>query len=118
MIITETTLGTVKKIVFDWTNDDAGRVIGWTTKVYSGRLIAVQSVPNAFTPPPNDYDILLYDADGMDLMHGLGFDINPGDVTAYWTEEDKLGAAMHSKLQFTTHDAGAGKKGVTVFWIR
>lgn len=73
--ITQThyTLGSVRKVVFTCTADAANGSFPATaiTEKFEGRLIALETNPGT-TAPTDDYDIAITDAEGLDVLRGVG----------------------------------------------
>lgn len=63
-------VGHVRRIVIDWTSDDTTGAVTATTKKIVGQLIKVVTNPGA-TAPTDNYDIVISDADGLDLLSSL-----------------------------------------------
>ncbi len=115
--ITETRVGSVKKIKFDWLSDDsAGTVAGTTTYAYSGRFIGLITVPSGVTAPDNLYDITLVDGDGVDLLLGAG--LNRSNVNTEFVVEAAMAGVSHSKLTIAIAAAGNAKLGIAYLLIR
>ncbi|MBE9509141.1 MAG: hypothetical protein IMY86_13975 [Chloroflexi bacterium] len=115
--ITEVMLGTVKKLTFTWTSTSLGVAGVVTTEVYDGRVLAVIQVPNLGNPPTNLYDVVVNDADGFDVLHGLGANLSNAADTIK-TQEDKTGAVGYSKLTLAVSAAGDSNQGKTILFIR
>lgn len=59
-------VGSVNRIVVDWTSDGSGNA-DTTTKKITGRLIKGVTNPGA-TAPTDDYDIAITDPEGLDVL--------------------------------------------------
>lgn len=115
--ITETTHGSVKKIKFAWTSDDAaGTATGTTTVPYSGRFIGLITVPSAVTAPDVNYDITITDVDGVDLLLGAG--ANRHNINTEFVAEASMAGVAHSKLTLNVAAAGNAKLGEVYLLIR
>lgn len=114
--ITEITACSVKKIIFDWTADSDGNASDTTDSAYDGELIALATVPDGDTPPSDNYDATLTDANGHDVLinGGLNRDTSNTEIV----KRADLGAVSGSKLTFNISGAGSGGKGVAVVWLR
>ena len=66
-------VGNVRKVVFTCTADAADGSFPSTalTTKFEGRLIAIETNPGA-TAPTDNYDIVLTDAQGLDVLQGVG----------------------------------------------
>ena len=116
--IVETTCGSVKKIQFTWvshTDGTLGTAAAITTNEYSGEVILLKTDPSA-TAPTDDYDVLVSDADGDDVLAGGGVDRDTANVE--YVQGTSLGAVAHSKLTLSLVGAGDTKEGVATIWIR
>jgi len=117
--LTEETFGTVKKITCAWTSEDGGGSAGkaqkTTTNIYSGEIIRLVTDPGA-TAPSDDYDIYVYDEDGMDVLMAAGKDrdtVNTEQVLG-----TSLGCVANDKLTFYVENAGNAKIGTIYLYIR
>jgi hypothetical protein len=116
--LTETRSGPLKKVVWDWLCTDAGAVSSQTSYPYSGEIIEAAFVPDGGgTQPTTGYDATILDADGLDVLNGLGADLGNA-ATVYKVQTDKLGAVASSKLTLTIANAGNAKGGVVHLFIR
>lgn len=118
---TETTIYTVKKIVFDWlsgTGDDAGAASSASTNYFTGLIQRVVQIPDAAaTQPTAAYDVVVNDDDGVDVLHGLGANL-ANDATTVKDYTDGLGAVVNSKLALAVTNAGDAKGGKTIIYLR
>jgi len=117
-VVTEYRVNSVKKIHFDWTTDTSGAVTQATTYAYDGRVIDVVFTPDsAGTQPTNAYDVTLTDADGTDVLNGLGADLSNAAAVRK-VQEDKTGAVAGSVLTLNVANAGENKGGLVDVYIR
>lgn len=58
--------GAIRKIICDWTSNASGAAAG-TTKKIVGRLLKGVTDPSA-TAPTDDYDIVITDEEGVDVL--------------------------------------------------
>lgn len=116
VVPTEVVHGSVKKVTFAWTSSAGGAADGATTKPYDGRLIAVTTDPDGTDIPTDNYDVVVSDADGQDVLLGAGADRDTAN-TEYILEAN-LGAVAGSPLTLAVTNAGNAKKGVVVVWLR
>jgi hypothetical protein len=117
--ITEKTAFSVKEIIWDWLSTDAGVVVGSvTTYPYTGRCIYCSLESDAATTDPTDqWDCTVKDADGVDVLKGLGADVTKA-ATVYKADSDGLGAVVESKLTLAVSGAGNAKGGIVRLFIR
>lgn len=115
---TEVTYTTVKKITWDWLSTDLGVVTSATTASFDGELIAAVFDPDAAgTQPTNAYDVTITDADGMDVLSGLGADLSNA-ATVIKKHTDGLGAVAGSVLTLNVSNAGDAKGGIVALYLR
>lgn len=63
--------GNVRRIIIDWTSDDATGAVTATTRKVVGRLLKVITDPGSPAPTAN-YDIAITDDESVDILSGLG----------------------------------------------
>lgn len=114
--ITEKKFGTIKKVTFAWTSDAAGAADGVTTEVYDGKLVGQTTIPSAGVAPTDNYDIVVNDADGHDVLLGAG--ANRDTANTEHVAEASLGAVAPSKLTLAVTNAGNAKAGTLILYIR
>lgn len=67
----------VVKITMDWLCSDGGIVSGTKLPFLAGEILAVKFIPDAGGTIPTDaYDVTLLDDDGVDVLLGLGANLN------------------------------------------
>ena len=111
----ETTIGSVRQIVFSWLTDGSGDATATATgKEYSGDLIKVLYVPGT-TTPSNLYDITLTDGDSYDLLAGQGTDCPNGSTLVI---TGGLLPVATSAISLTVANGGAIKTGKVVIYLR
>lgn len=117
MAVTETDPhGSVKKIVWSWTSDAGGDVTIASTKVYDGKLILLETDPDGVAAPTDNYDIVLNDGDGFDVLLGTG--ANRDTANTERVAEASLGAVAGSLLTLVVANAGNAKQGVVTLFVR
>ncbi len=119
--LTETTHTSVKRVYWDWLCTDAGVVLSATTKTYDGLLERAVFIPDnpggGGTQPTNAYDITITDADGVDVLAGLGADTT-NNATVVKTHANGLTAVAGSILTLNVSNAGNAKGGITILYLR
>jgi hypothetical protein len=119
VVLTEETFGTVKKITCAWTSEngggDAGKAGKTTTNAYSGEVIRLVTDPGS-TAPTDNYDVYVYDEDGMDVLMGAGVDRDTADTEQVLASS--LGCVANDKLTFYVENAGDAKVGKIYLYIR
>ena len=116
MAVTETVHASMKKLVFAWTSDAGGDVTIASVEVYDGKIISLQTNPDGVAAPTDNYDIVLNDVDGFDVLLGAGANrdtANTEDVAS-----SSLGAVAGSKLTLVVSNAGNAKQGVVTLFVR
>jgi hypothetical protein len=116
MAVTETTHGSCKKIVWAWTSDTSGDAEEVTAEAYDGKLVGLTTIPDAVAAPTVDYDIVVTDSGGHDVLLGAGADRHTS-ATEH-VAEASLAAVAASKLTLTVSAAGSEKEGVVVLYVR
>ena len=114
-VITEETFGTVQKVKFAWT-DAAGSADGTTTKSYSGAVERLVTVPSGTAAPSADYDVVINDADGTDILMGAGADRHTSNTEQ--VNASSLGIVANDQLTLAITNAGGSKEGIVYLYIR
>ena len=114
----ETRHTSVKRIMWDWLSATGGAVTSATTYAYDGLLERVVFDPDAGGTLPSDaYDVTITDADGNDVLAGLGANLAQGS-TVVKTHADGLTAVAGSKLTLNVSAAGDEKGGIVIVYLR
>lgn len=115
--ITEETIGSVKKVKFEWTSSAAGAADGTTTKTYNGEIIRLVTVPGTVAAQPTDlYDVAVNDEDTTDILMGAG--VNRSNVNTEQVLASSLGCVANDKLALAVTNAGNAKSGTVYLYIR
>ncbi len=118
---TAATNGRMKTITFSWTSDDTtGAVTGSTTDTINGLVYGLKTNPGS-TAPTDNYDITVTDADGLDVLGGVGADRDTAN-TEYAAAKDGAGNVVpipvSGVLTINVSNAGNSKVGVaTLFYL-
>lgn len=112
----EVLFSTVRKLTFAWTSAADGSADATTTAAFDGKLLAVTTIPSGVAAPSADYDVVLTDADGHDVLLGSG--ANRSDTLTEHVAEASLGFVAGSKLTLAVTNAGNAKSGTVVVWLR
>jgi hypothetical protein len=109
----------VKKLKIAWTSDASGVVSGTaSTYRYDGELVYYAAVPGTGDDQPTDnYDVTLLDDSSLDVLNGLGTNMNQA-ATTYKDRFDGLGAVANSTLTLGVSAAGGANKGTVYVMIR
>jgi len=112
----------VKQIKWVWLSGTAaapaglGTVTSATTAILNGVIESVTQIPGG-TTPTTLYDVTITDANGVDVLCGLGANLSSA-VTTYKTKADGLGAVVNSALTLNVSNAGSAKTGTTIITLR
>ena len=116
VVTTEETFGSVKKISFDWLSSAGGAADATTTYIYNGQLLRMVLFPDAAgTQPTDQYDVLLNDADGYDLLNGQG--ANCSNAATHELTVG-LGAVAGDALTLGVTNAGNATGGIVTVYLR
>ncbi len=106
----------IDKIVFLWTSDDtAGTATAVTANKYTGELIRFITDPGDVAPTDN-YDIVITDSDGYDVLHGAG--LNRDTANTEQVLAASLGCCFDTVLTLAISNAGNAKTGSIFLYIR
>lgn len=114
--VVENRLNVVKKIVWSWLSHTDGTASLATTLPYTGEIIRLVTVPDAVAAPTTLYDVAVTDADSVDCLMGAG-----ADRSATVTEQvlgSSLGCVAGDILTLAITNAGSGKEGTVILYIR
>ena len=119
---TEETFGVIKKISWAWTAHTDGKVAVATTNAetdnfYNGEIVRLVTVPDGTTAPSDNYTVLVYDDDDVDVLiaaaNGNRDTANTEQVLA-----SSLGVVANDKLTLYVEGAGSGGKGTVHLYVR
>ena len=113
--LTERAHTSVKKITWAWTSDSSGDADKVTTNAYSGEIVLLTTDPGG-TAPTDNYDVVVNDADGDDVLLGAG--ANRDTATTEHVQGTSLGAVSGQVLNCVVSNAGDGKDGEVHLYIR
>ena len=116
VVTTEETFGTVKKVSFAWTSSSGGAADATTTNVFSGAIMRLVTVPDGTDAPTDNYDVVVDDADGNDVLMGAGADRDTANTEQVLASS--LGIVANDKLTLAVTNAGNAKKGTVILYIR
>jgi hypothetical protein len=115
--ITENNLGTVRRIKFAYTADASGSAGATTTEYYNGDLVSAMLIPTTGSAPSDNYDVLINDADSVDVLGGLGGN-SSCSANDYFTKEDGLLSVVDSQLTLAITNAGNATLGTVIIDLR
>jgi hypothetical protein len=109
--------GGLERVKWAWTCSSAGAADDSTTAVYNGVLMRFVTVPGTSSDAPTAaYDVTIKDADGIDLLNGLGAD-RSATATEQKVLSDGLCVMQSSTLTLGVTNAGDVKKGTVYLYI-
>jgi len=115
---------TVKKVSIDWLSDASGDATV-DTKALSGQILRVVFKPDSGgTQPTNLYDVVLNDADGLDVLAGLGANLanNANTQVVPVVTDGNAGnmapVAVDGVLSLAVSNAGDAKGGEIHIYMR
>jgi hypothetical protein len=116
--------GPVNTVIAAWTSDGSGDASGTCTAI-SGEVIKAVTDPGAAAPTA-DYDIVLTDADGLNILTGANDDLTDRHTSTtqevyFWkelgTNAGVLYPVVNGPITFTVSNAGDTKTGtIKLFW--
>lgn len=116
---------TVNKQYVDWTSNSSGTATA--TVILNGVLLAVVFKPNTSTTQPTDnYDVVVTDPQGYDILSGLGANLSNSATTKKCpliaatdgTTTTAVPGAVAGSHTVTVTNAGSAKTGTIVFYYR
>ena len=114
--IAEETYGSMKKLTWTWLCDASGDADGQTTEVYTGAIRRLVTNPDDSDAPTDNYDIVVNDEDGNDVLMGAG--ANRDTANTEQVLASSLGVVANDKLNLVVSNAGNAKKGVVYLYLR
>lgn len=116
----EETFSHIKKVAFSWISGSEGGDAGKATKTtecsYTGEVVRLVTVPDAVDAPTDNYDIVINDEDGTDILMGAG--ANRDTANTEQVAASSLGIVANDRLSLVVTNAGNAKKGVVYVYIR
>lgn len=114
--IVEVTHSSIKKITFDWLSSSGGAADATTTEYFDGVFLAVSFEPDSGgTAPSDNYDVVLEDADGRDLLLAQGANL---DLAINEAVVSRMLPVAKSQITLGVTNAGDAKGGVVTVWLR
>ena len=116
-LVEDTNIYGLKKVKATWASDTAGAASATTSNKYSGVIVRAIFTPDGGGTQPTDaYDVVINDADGYDLLNGLGANLSNA-ATVQKTMNDGLTYMLGSTLAFSISNAGETKGGIITLYI-
>lgn len=114
---TEVTHRPLRLVKFAWTSSAGGAADATSTGYFTGVIEKAKFVPGAGGSQPTDnYDVVINDADGDDVLAGGG--ANRSNASTQWVQGSSLGAVVESQLTLAVTNAGDAKTGEVHLYIR
>jgi hypothetical protein len=114
---TEVMFDVIKKVTFDWESSSSGAADGTTTNYFTGEVIRMITDPGTAAPTA-DYDIVVNDADGYDILHGAGADRHTSNTEQVLSGTGVLGSCVATRLTLAVTNAGDTKAGTLILYLR
>lgn len=112
VVFTEETAPRIQKVKIVAVSAADGTATGTSTHAYTGTIVRLVVVPDAGgTQPTDNFDFVINDEDGYDILAGNGANISNASAT---TVVSALGAIVQDKMTFDASNMG-DSKGVTVY---
>jgi hypothetical protein len=106
----------VREIRWTWTSDASGDADLVTTEKYSGRVRQVVTNPDGAAAPTDNYDIVVNDADGNDVLGAQGANRDTAN-TEIVTDNAAFLFLHNTTLNLVVSNAGNAKAGVVVLLV-
>lgn len=114
---TEELAGPVKKVKAVWVSSSGGAADGTTSNTYNGTFVRLVTVPAAAGSAPTDnYDVVVNDDDGTDVLMGAG--ANRDTANTEQVLGTSLGAVANDRLTLAVTNAGDTKGGTVYLYLR
>jgi hypothetical protein len=123
------TTGYVKRVIVDWVSDASGDAAGTSAKI-EGTLIKAVTVPSSTAAPTDNYDIVITDDNGVNVLANCIDDL----MNRHTTNTQEIyclvsslaatdpGGAVHpvvsNPLTITIDEAGNAKAGKLILYYR
>ena len=122
MAVTEKTYSSIKHLAFELDATTSGGLASQaTTYAYDGEILGFCTIPSTSTIPTANYDLVLTDVNGVDLLKGLGAN-RSATATEYIPSSTQGGVTMlpANGTALTLSMSGATTGGVidAYVWIR
>jgi hypothetical protein len=108
----------VNSMTLSWTSDSSGDATATTGAIF-GTILRVATNPGA-TAPTDNYDVTLSDADGFDILYGLGANRDTANTESISPVDPVSGVppVVAGPLSLSVSSAGASKVGTVVIYYR
>lgn len=123
--ITDQKHKSIRRIELDWLSDASGDVSGTDTDTVTGQILRVVFIPDSGgTQPTNLYDVVLNDADSLDVLAALGANLSNTTstqvvpVVTNGTAGNMAPMVVDSVLSLVVSNAGNAKGGKVILYVR
>lgn len=108
--------GEATRYILTWTSDASGDVNGTPVTIGPGRVLQATIVPGTGGAQPSDlFDVTLVDANGVDLLEGLG--ANRSNAASTIITALSVIAESRSTVELRVAAAGSVKSGAFTFVV-
>lgn len=105
-----------------WTSNASGAVSGNSFSVILGEIKQVKFVPaSGGTQPTDQYDVTLVDADGLDVLNGMGANLSnaaPALITSLGVWTATPAASSPAVYDLVVANAGNAKSGTVYVMVK
>ena len=113
----ETPIGSpVSVIIWSFLSSAGGAATEQTKKV-SGKVKRMVTNPDNSDPPDANWDLVITDEDGVDILEGDGANRDPTGAGISEGVAFTISELVASKLTFTVANAGSANKGVVKLYL-
>lgn len=114
--ISEERIGGIHKVALAVVSDTDGTADATTTYAYSGEVVRFVAAPDGGgTQPTDNFDMVLNDEDGYDILAGNGANLSNAAATTVATG---LGAIANDKIAISASNMGSAKGATFYVYIR
>lgn len=110
----------VTEYLLDWTSDASGNVSAIAQAVRAGVIVGCKFVPDSGGTQPTDlYDLVLNDADSVDLLTGRGANLSQSTSTRAVPLLNSTAPVWFEggNLTLVVSNAGNAKGGLVYVWV-
>lgn len=108
-------LRAVTRVEYDWTSDADGDADGNSELRAVGFIVRAVTIPDGTDAPTDNYDIVVNDSDGLDVMAGALANRDTANSEQVFPDPPP---AFDSTLEPVISNAGNAKKGKLILYIR
>lgn len=110
----------VQRTILNWTSDSSGNATVDTEKPVEGVILRAVFDPDGTDAPTDNYDVVLNDENGIDVLQGLGADRDTANSEQVVPIDPTSGLpiAVADILSLSVSGAGSAKKGKVILYTR